>query len=85
MTDDARRDFLLSALRAASLRAKMMEAELTTVGIALKSGMVTAGQAVIWLKDIGALEWIGTIPGEIPGEIAAKEDGNKMPTKQISK
>ncbi len=65
MTEDAHREFLLSALRAASLRARIFEVDVNTVGIALKSGMVTVPQALKWIRDIGALESMGTIPDEI--------------------
>ncbi len=65
MTEDAHREFLLSALRAASLRAKMFEVDVNSIGIALKSGMVTVPQALKWIRDIGALESMGTIPDEI--------------------
>lgn len=68
MSDEIHKDFLLAALRAASLRAKMMEAEISSVGIALKGGMVTVGQSVKWLKDIGALDFVGTIPETIAKE-----------------
>ena len=46
----------------------MMEAEISSVGIALKGGMVTVGQSVKWLKDIGALDFVGTIPETIAKE-----------------
>jgi hypothetical protein len=65
MREDDHKEFLLSALRAASLRAEVMKTEINTVGIALKSDMVTVGQAVKWLKDISALEFVGMIPDEI--------------------
>jgi hypothetical protein len=62
---ESHREFLLSALRAASLRAKVFESEINTIGVALKSNMVTPEQAVKWIKDIGALDSIGMIPDEI--------------------
>lgn len=65
MSDDTHRDFLLSLMRAASLRAKLFEVEVNSIGVALKSGMVTVPQALKWIKDIGALESLGTIPDEI--------------------
>lgn len=65
MSEDAHRDFLLSALRAASLRARMFEVEINSIGIALKGGMVTVPQALTWVRDIGAMELIGMIPDEI--------------------
>lgn len=65
MSDGSHREFLLSALRAASLRAKLFDADVSSIGIALKANMVTPEQAVKWIKDIGALESIGMIPDEI--------------------
>jgi hypothetical protein len=62
MSDEAHRDFLLSALRGASLRAKMWETEINTIGIALKADMITVAQAMKWIRDVGALELIGEIP-----------------------
>jgi len=68
MSDEAHREFLLSALRAASLRAKMFDADICSVGIALKANMITIPEALKWIKDIGALESIGTIPSEIASQ-----------------
>jgi hypothetical protein len=65
MSADPHREFLLSALRAASLRAKLFDVELTSIGIALRENMVTPEQALKWIKDIGAMESIGMIPDEI--------------------
>lgn len=65
MSEESHREFLLSALRAASLRAKLFDVELTSIGIALRENMVTPEQAVKWIRDIGALESIGMIPDEI--------------------
>jgi hypothetical protein len=66
--DIAHRDFMLSALRTASLRAKMMEVEITTVGIALKGNLISVGESVQWLRDIGALEFVGIIPDVVTKE-----------------
>jgi hypothetical protein len=65
MTECSHREFLLSALRAASLRAKLFDAEVNSIGIALKENMITPEQAMTWIKDIGALDSIGRIPDEI--------------------
>ena len=62
---DAHREFLLSALRAASLRAKLFDADVSSIGVALKAHMITVEQALKWIKDIGAMESIGMIPDEI--------------------
>jgi hypothetical protein len=65
MSEDPHREFLLSALRAASLRAKLFDNELTSIGIALRENMVTSVQAVKWIMDIGAADAVGRIPDEI--------------------
>ena len=44
---------LLSALRSAVIRAKLDANELQTIGIALRSHMISPGEAVAWLMDIG--------------------------------
>lgn len=69
MTDEHRREFLLSALRASSLRARVFGMEVDTIGVALKAGMVSVPEALRWIKDIGALESLGMIPEDI-----AKQD-----------
>jgi hypothetical protein len=65
---ESHREFLLSALRAASLRARMFEVEINSIGIALKGGLVTPVEALQWVKDIGALELVGMIPDGIAQE-----------------
>ena len=46
-------DVLLSALRSAAIRAKLDANELQTIGIALRSHMISPEEAVAWLMDIG--------------------------------
>jgi hypothetical protein len=74
MSDDDHKDFVLSALRSASLRARMYEIEIQSIGIALKGDMVSVIEALKWIKDIGAWELIGKIPDEIV-EAAEKNAG----------
>jgi hypothetical protein len=74
MSDDDHKDFVLSALRSASLRARMYEIEIQSIGIALKGDMVSVIEALKWIKDIGAWELIGKIPDEIV-ETAEKNAG----------
>jgi hypothetical protein len=74
MSDDDHKDFLLSALRSASLRARMYEIEIQSIGIALKGDMVSVIEALKWIKDIGAWELVGKIPDEIV-ETAEKNAG----------
>ena len=60
--DVTHREFLLSAMRAASLRLKAWDADLTTIGIALKGDMVTAETALEWLQREGMLWVLGPLP-----------------------
>jgi hypothetical protein len=62
MSECSHREFLLSALRIASARAKLFDYEITSIGIALRDDMISNEQAVKWMKDIGAIE---VIPDEI--------------------
>jgi hypothetical protein len=53
------KEFLLAALRVASLRAKTMDAELVSVGIALKGDLITPDAAMQWVHDEGLMFLIG--------------------------
>jgi len=63
--EEDHREFLLSALRGGVLKAKLFEVELNSVGVALKSGMITPLQAMRWLKAIGAEWFVGMVPDEM--------------------
>jgi hypothetical protein len=67
----SRRDYLLAELRCASLRARLWQADIDAVGMALKAGWITPEQAVETLADCDCLQLIE------PKEIA---DGNKAAT-----
>ena len=58
-------EFLLTALRAATARARLMEADITTIGVALKGGLIGADTAVQWIRDAGLLFMVGSIPEEV--------------------
>jgi hypothetical protein len=49
---------LLSAIRSAVLRCRQDEQEITTIGIALKAGIITPEYAVEWLADIGLVSQV---------------------------
>jgi hypothetical protein len=66
-------DFLLAALRAASLRCKLMEADVNTIGVALKGGLIGADTAVAWIRDHGLLGMVSAIPEEV-GRIAKQSE-----------
>ena len=51
-------DFVLSALKAATLRARLAAAEFDTVGLALKRNLVSVEGALAWLHDIDLLDHV---------------------------
>jgi hypothetical protein len=53
--DDSFRQFMLSSLRGASLRARLLANEIDTLGVALKSKMISAEDAVRALDDLDCL------------------------------
>jgi hypothetical protein len=50
-----RRDYLLAELRCASLRARLWQADIDAVGLALKAGLIEPEQAVETLADCECL------------------------------
>jgi hypothetical protein len=52
------RDLMLSALRAASARARLATNELDTIGVSLRQKAITCAQALEWARDEGLLGWI---------------------------
>lgn len=63
--EDMHRDFLLAAMRAASARTKAMEADINTIGVALKGNLIGCDTAVKWIKDAGLLYLVGALPEEM--------------------
>ena len=64
------KDFLLAALRAASVRAKLMEADINSIGVALKGDLIGPETAVQWIRDAGLLGMVGALP-EAVGRLSA--------------
>ena len=64
MSDDSaeRREFVLSALRAGSLRARLIEVEINSIGGALKGGLIDCYTAMQWITDLGSLDLVRIIP-----------------------
>ena len=58
-------EFLLTVLRAASIRARLMEADLNSIGVALKGGLIGADTAVQWIRDANLLGMVGSIPESV--------------------
>ena len=59
------REFILSALRGASLRCKLYDTEISSIGIALKARMITVEHALTWIKDAGVADLVCRFPEEI--------------------
>ena len=59
------RDLLLSALRAATARARLAATEFDTIGISLRQKAITCEQALEWCRDEGLIGWIRLGP-EVP-------------------
>jgi hypothetical protein len=62
----SRRDYLLGELRCAVLRARLWEADITAVALALKAGLVEPEQALELLADCDALHLVGAVREEAP-------------------
>jgi hypothetical protein len=56
-------EYLLQELRCASLRARILQADIEAIGLALKGGLITPDQALELLHDCDALRIVGTPPG----------------------
>lgn len=68
--DEPHREFLLAALRAASARARLMEADINAIGVALKSDLIGMETALQWIMEAGLLGMVGALPEDV-GRLAA--------------
>jgi hypothetical protein len=59
MSSADQRDYLLAELRCAAMRARLWQADIEAVGIALKGGLIEPDEAVELLADCGALHLVG--------------------------
>jgi hypothetical protein len=71
--EQAHKEFLLAALRAASSRCKTMDLDITTIGVALKGDLIGADTAVAWIRDSGLMWVVGAIPDPV-GKIASQNE-----------
>jgi hypothetical protein len=53
------RDFLLGELRCAALHARLAAAEIDSIGIALRGGIIATDAALEWLLEVRVLPLIG--------------------------
>lgn len=49
------REYVLACLRRACLHMKLADADLVSVGTALKGGFINSAQALAWIEDLGAM------------------------------
>jgi hypothetical protein len=66
-TESATQDFtayLIAELGAATLRARVVQADLEAIAVALRGGLISADEAVAFLDERGALDFVGTAPPE---------------------
>ena len=52
------RDLLLTALRAASARSRLITNELDLIGVSLRHKAINCEQCLEWLKDEDLLHWV---------------------------
>lgn len=60
-----RTEYLLAALRVASMRAKLYEIEINSIGVALRGGFIGPDDALAWVRDIGADGLMVTEPDKL--------------------
>lgn len=61
-----RRDYLLAELRCAALHARLWQADIEAVGLALKGQLISPEQAIELLSDCDALHLVAPPPEERP-------------------
>ena len=71
--EERHKEFLLCALRAASARARAMQLDIETIGVALKGDLIGADTAVQWIRDSNLLWMIGAIPDPV-GKVASQNE-----------
>jgi hypothetical protein len=62
--------YLLAELRCASLRARLIQADLDAIGLALRGGLISPDEAVALLADVDLLRLVG-MPHDQVGAAAA--------------
>lgn len=60
-----RTDFLLSALRVVSIRARLLESEINLIGVSLKAGSITPEVAIAWATECGGPNILGFMPDKV--------------------
>jgi hypothetical protein len=71
--EDSHKEFLLAALRAATARARAMQLDLDTIGVALRGDLIGPDTAVQWINNAGLMWLVGAIPEEV-GRVAKQNE-----------
>jgi hypothetical protein len=66
-----RQEFVLATLRCASLRVRLIDQEITSAGLALKSGMISSEMALEWVEEVA------------PGILGAVAESLRKPQKMV--
>jgi hypothetical protein len=70
LSPSSRCEYLLAELRCASLRARLIQADIDAIGLALKTGLISPDEAVELLADIDLLRLVGVPRDEQVGAAA---------------
>ena len=62
VSDDPNLEFVLASLRVGSLRAKLLETEINSIGVALRGGLIDSYTAMQWVQDAGAMAFVRSVP-----------------------
>jgi hypothetical protein len=62
MTAQEFNNYLLAELKCAALRARIQQADIEAVAVALEGGIITSDQALALLDDCDVLHLVGTEP-----------------------
>jgi hypothetical protein len=71
--EDSHKEFLLAALRAATARARAMQLDLDTIGVALRGDLISPDTAVQWISNAGLMWLVGAIPEDV-GRVAKQNE-----------
>jgi hypothetical protein len=83
--EQAHCEYLMQICRAGMMRARMIEAEIASVGVALKNRMIDSETAVRRLREAQLLDFVGHIPASVGRMSKADndDDGNDGSTGEL--
>jgi hypothetical protein len=66
MMTPIKREYALAALRSAGLYARLLVNQADQIGLAVKDGLVSPEEALLWARDVGVLEFVAQNETENP-------------------